>query len=60
QYRVKRLFSGEGHVQDTAEGLSLDGFYGAVGVSFLVLREPLDWLTLPDDENSGELQTSPS
>ena len=60
RYRVKRLFSGEGHVQDTADGLSLDGFYGAVGVSFLVLREPLDWLTLPDDENSSELQASPS
>lgn len=46
RYRVQRLFSDEGHVQDTEAGLSLEGFYGAIGVSFLVLREPLDWLKL--------------
>ncbi|MEO1619589.1 MAG: fatty acid desaturase [Cyanobacteria bacterium J06632_3] len=46
RFRVHRLFSDEGHVQDTDNGLNLEGFYGAIGVSFLVLREPLDWLTL--------------
>lgn len=47
KYRTHRLFSGEGHVEDTDTGINLELFYGAIGVSFLVLREPLDWLTLP-------------
>ena len=56
RYRVHRLFSGEGHVQDTEDGLNLEGFYGAIGVSFLVLREPLDWLkvNVADDEDKVE------
>ncbi|MEL6160852.1 MAG: fatty acid desaturase [Cyanobacteria bacterium J06627_32] len=60
QHRVKRLFSGEGHVQDTSDGLSLEGFYGAIGVSFLVLREPLDWLKLPDEDSNSELKLTVS
>ena len=58
RYRVHRLFSGEGHVQDTDTGLNLDGFYGAIGVSFLVLRAPLDWLKL--GSSKAEHMTEPA
>ena len=44
QYRVRRLFSGQGDVSDTETGVDLSLFFGAIGVSFLVLREPVDWL----------------
>jgi fatty acid desaturase len=44
RYRVSRLFEGEGEVSDAGGKLTLDTFYGAVGVSFLILRDPLDWL----------------
>ena len=60
RYRVHRLFSDEGHVQDTETGLNLAGFYGAVGVSFLVLREPLDWLTLKSPKNESIVESAVS
>ena len=47
RYRIHRLFNGQGTVTDTEQGLNLDQFVGAVGVSFLLSREPLDWLKLP-------------
>ncbi|MDX2215574.1 MAG: fatty acid desaturase [Oculatellaceae cyanobacterium bins.114] len=46
QFRIHRLFRGGGTVIDTNDGLNLDQFAGGVGVSFLILREPLDWLKL--------------
>ena len=52
RFRILRLFAGEGTVVDTAEGLNLDTFYGAIGVSFLLLREPLDWLGISSVEPS--------
>ncbi len=55
RYRTQRLFSDEGHVEDTETGLNLEGFYGAIGVSFLVLREPLDWLKLKTAEENNQL-----
>ena len=39
--RIHRLFNGQGEVTDSPNGVSLDNFVGAIGVSFLVLREPL-------------------
>ncbi|MGJ3252393.1 MAG: fatty acid desaturase [Elainellaceae cyanobacterium] len=46
-FRIARLFGGQGRVIDTDSGLALDEFVGGVGVSFLVLREPLSDLNLP-------------
>ncbi|MBW4661889.1 MAG: fatty acid desaturase [Drouetiella hepatica Uher 2000/2452] len=46
QFRIHRLFHGGGAVADISTGLNLEQFSGGVGVSFLVLREPLDWLKL--------------
>lgn len=46
QFRIHRLFHGGGTVVNVGKELNLDQFSGAVGVSFLVLREPLDWLKL--------------
>jgi len=56
QYRTQRISSGEGHVLETDEGLDLSGFYGAIGVSFLVLRDPLDWLRL----NNADAEETPA
>ncbi|PSB20244.1 fatty acid desaturase [filamentous cyanobacterium CCP1] len=47
QFRVDRLFGNQGAVIETENGVSLEQFVGAVGVSFLVAREPLDWLKQP-------------
>jgi fatty acid desaturase len=47
KFRIHRLFNGGGSVSDTNEGLNLDNFVGGVGVSFLILREPLSWLKVP-------------
>lgn len=46
RYRVHRLFHGQGTVEEGNRGLKLDNFVGGVGVSFLILREPQDWLKL--------------
>ena len=46
RFRIDRLFEGAGTVVDGAKELNVDTFYGAVGVSFLVLRDPLDWLKI--------------
>lgn len=46
RFRVHRLFHGQGEVVDEASGVSLHNFVGAIGVSFLVLRDPIDWLPL--------------
>jgi fatty acid desaturase len=46
QFRIYRLFNGQGSVTDTSEGLNLQKFVGGIGVSFLILREPLDWLKI--------------
>ncbi len=45
RFRVHRLFHGQGTVSGIDE-LNLDQFSGGIGVSFLVLSEPLDWLNL--------------
>ncbi|HHP7244564.1 MAG TPA: fatty acid desaturase [Elainellaceae cyanobacterium] len=47
RYRIARLFRGQGQVVDTDEGVVLDDFVGGIGVSFLILREPLSSLSLP-------------
>ncbi len=47
KFRITRLFAGQGRVVDREHGLDLDQFVGGVGVSFLILREPLGWLKLP-------------
>jgi fatty acid desaturase len=52
QFRVVRLFQGQGAVVATDSGLDLTQFVGAVGASFLVSRESMDWLKLPDSEQS--------
>ena len=45
-YRVYRLFHGQGNVEKTAQGLEIDQFSGASGMSFMLLRKPFDWLHL--------------
>lgn len=52
RFRVHRLFNGQGVVAETENGLDLDQFVGAVGVSFLFSREPLDWLKLPEPDGT--------
>ncbi len=46
QFRIYRLFNGQGSVADSPEGLNLENFVGGIGVSFLILREPLEWLKI--------------
>ena len=46
RYRVHRLFNGQGSVADSDRGLNLENFVGGVGVSFLILREPQEWIRL--------------
>jgi fatty acid desaturase len=46
-FRIHRLFHGQGTVKDTAEGVNVEQFVGGIGVSFLILREPLTWLNIP-------------
>lgn len=47
QFRIHRLFNGYGNVVDADAGVNLDEFIGGIGVSFLILREPLSWLKVP-------------
>ena len=44
RFRIERLFNGQGSVSSGETGLELSDFVGGVGVSFLVLREPLSWI----------------
>ncbi len=44
QFRMRRLFGEKSSVVETDDGLDFDNFLGDIGVSFLLLREPLDWL----------------
>lgn len=45
RYRIRRLFGGQGEVGDRPDGtIDIQHFVGGIGVSFLILREPLDWL----------------
>ena len=46
RFRMRRVFGEKSNVVETADGLDFESFYGDLGVSFLVLREPLDWLKL--------------
>ncbi|MBE9018161.1 fatty acid desaturase [Chroococcidiopsidales cyanobacterium LEGE 13417] len=55
RFRIHRLFYGQGMVVDTEKGLNLDNFVGAVGVSFLFSREPIDWLKLAASDDDGAL-----
>ncbi|MEM9266369.1 MAG: fatty acid desaturase [Cyanobacteria bacterium P01_F01_bin.13] len=55
QFRMQRLFGEKSSVVETDDGLDFKSFYGDIGVSFLVLREPLDWLTLKAQDTSGEI-----
>jgi hypothetical protein len=48
QFRIYRLFNGQGAAIPTPTGLNLEQFVGAVGASFLVSREPMDWLQVAD------------
>jgi fatty acid desaturase len=48
-FRIQRLFEGQGQVEDGDRGLNIDHFIGGIGVSFLILREPLDWLEIKED-----------
>ena len=45
-YRIHRLFNGQGTVERQDNGLNLDSFKGAAGMSFMLLREPFDWLRI--------------
>ncbi len=47
KFRIARLFTGQGTVGEREHGLAIDEFVGGVGVSFLILQEPLSWLKLP-------------
>ena len=44
RYRIERLFHGQGTVERQEQGLNLDSFKGAAGMSFMLLRQPFDWL----------------
>ncbi|MEM8611706.1 MAG: fatty acid desaturase [Cyanobacteria bacterium P01_H01_bin.105] len=44
QFRMRRLFGEKSSVTETSDKLDFSSFYGDIGVSFLILREPLDWL----------------
>ncbi len=44
--RIHRLFQGQGNVAKTETGLDVDNFSGASGMSFMLLRQPFDWLKL--------------
>lgn len=45
QFRIRRIFIGQGEVTDQEQGINIEQFYGGIGVSFLILREPLDWFS---------------
>lgn len=46
RYRIYRLFHGQGTVERREKGLNLDSFRGATGMSFMLLRQPFDWLKI--------------
>ncbi|MEM7772522.1 MAG: fatty acid desaturase [Cyanobacteria bacterium P01_A01_bin.37] len=52
QFRLQRLFGEKSKVIEADNGLNFESFYGDIAVSFLVLREPLDWLRLDAGEFS--------
>jgi fatty acid desaturase len=45
-YRIHRLLQGQGTVERSEKGLNLDNFEGATGMSFMILRQPFDWLEI--------------
>jgi fatty acid desaturase len=47
RFRVFRLLDRQAVPNQTNQDFNLDQFIGSVGVSFLILREPLHWLKLP-------------
>ncbi|MBW4556393.1 MAG: fatty acid desaturase [Trichormus sp. ATA11-4-KO1] len=47
RYRIHRLLQGQGTVERSKKGLNLDNFEGATGMSFMILRQPFDWLKIP-------------
>ena len=46
RFRMQRLFGEKSGVVEIADRLDFSEFHGDIGVSFLLLREPLDWLKL--------------
>lgn len=56
RYRIHRLFGDQGSVEGDGNQRDISHFVGGIGVSFLILREPLDWLTI----NSSSVSASPS
>ncbi|MBE9054190.1 fatty acid desaturase [Nostocales cyanobacterium LEGE 11386] len=46
RYRIYRLFHGQGTVERIGKELNLDSFKGATGMSFMLLRQPFDWLEI--------------
>ncbi|MEO1394374.1 MAG: fatty acid desaturase [Cyanobacteria bacterium J06634_5] len=60
QFRMQRLFGQKSDVVETEDGLNFDGFYGDIGVSFLVLREPLDWLKIKTSQTADALEVAAS
>jgi len=54
RFRIYRLFNGQGEVSDSPNGVEISRFAGGVGVSFLILRDPLDWLEVPVITSLGE------
>jgi fatty acid desaturase len=47
RFRIPRLFNRQAIPHETYESFELEQFIGSVGVSFLILREPIQWLKLP-------------
>lgn len=58
QFRMQRLFGEKSDVTETDDRLDFETFYGDIGVSFLVLREPLDWLKLKVLQTNEELEAN--
>jgi len=50
RYRTHCLKYGQGNVDRTRNGLDVNEFFGATGMSFLILRKPFDWLKLTSQE----------
>ena len=44
RYRTRRLFDGQGIVKRSSTTIGSDQFFGATGMSFMLLRQPFDWL----------------
>jgi fatty acid desaturase len=53
RFRIARLFNRQAIPHETKENFDLDQFVGSVGVSFLILREPLHWLKIKSLHNSA-------